>query len=136
MPGSWRLRAGAAALGTAAALTTGQVAAQEIDIGPDDVGGVVTSSDGPEAGVWVIAETFELGVRRHAKIVVTDDQGRYLIPDLEEHTPYHVWVRGYGLIDSDQVNAELGQRLDLTAIRAPDERRRPHSTTRAPTGGR
>src|SRR5258705_9442143 len=61
----------------------------------DDIGGVVTSAKGPEAGVWVIAETTELGTK-YAKVVVTDDQGRYLVPDLPRAN-YQVFVRGYGL---------------------------------------
>jgi hypothetical protein len=63
----------------------------------DDIGGVVTGSAGPEAGVWVIAETTELPTR-FARMVVTDDQGRYVIPDLPA-VNYSVWVRGYGLVD-------------------------------------
>src|SRR5271157_1178580 len=66
-----------------------------IQINSGDIGGVVTSSKGPEAGVWVIAETTELPTK-FVKIVVTDDQGRYLLPDLPKAT-YQVWVRGYGL---------------------------------------
>src|SRR4051794_36487334 len=65
-----------------------------IAIDNDDIGGVVTSTKGPEAGVWVIAETRELPTR-FAKIVVTDDRGRYLVPDLPKAN-YDVWVRGYG----------------------------------------
>ena len=45
------------------------------------IGGVVTSRFGPEAGVWVIAETSDLGTR-FAKMVVTDELGRYVMPDL------------------------------------------------------
>src|SRR5579872_6293129 len=67
-------------------------------IGNTDIAGVVTSSKGPEAGVWVIAETTAFATR-YAKIIVTDDQGRYLVPDLPAAT-YKVWVRGYGLADS------------------------------------
>jgi hypothetical protein len=52
-----------------------------VQIDSDDIGGVVTGKHGPEAGVWVIAETTDLGTR-FAKIVVTDDHGRYVIPDL------------------------------------------------------
>ncbi len=83
----------------------------------DDIGGVVTSTNGPEAGVWVIAETdaFET---RYAKIVVTDDEGRYVIPDLPD-ADYDVWVRGYGLADSEKVSANPGDALDLTAVVAP-----------------
>ena len=69
--------------------------------GANDLGGVVTSANGPEAGVWVIAETADLPTK-FAKIVVTDDRGRYLMPDLPKAT-YSVWVRGYGLVDSPKV---------------------------------
>ena len=62
--------------------------------------GVVTSANGAEAGVWVIAETHDFDTR-FARIVVTNDEGRYLIPDLPEAT-YDIWVRGYGLIDSEK----------------------------------
>src|SRR5437773_11656059 len=72
-----------------------QRADQSVAIDNDDIGGVVTSSNGPEAGVWVIAETRELPVR-YIKTVVTDDRGRYLVPDLPK-AKYSVWVRCYGL---------------------------------------
>src|SRR6201987_22886 len=70
----------------------------------DDIGGVVRGPAGPEAGVWVIAETTELPTK-FAKIVVTDDQGRYVIPDLPPSVNYQVWVRGYGLVDSPKIRA-------------------------------
>src|SRR5579862_9523398 len=89
-----------------------------IKIVPDDIGGVVKSSKGPEAGVWVIAETKDLP-NRFVKIVVTDDQGRYVLPELPK-AKYKVWVRGYGLTDSKPVDTEPGNRVDLTAIVAPD----------------
>jgi hypothetical protein len=92
------------------------VAAPAID--NDDIGGVVTSRLGPEAGVWVIAETAELGTR-FAKMAVTDDYGRFVVPDLPKAT-YKVWVRGYGLVDSPKVTTEPGKRLDLTAVPAPN----------------
>jgi hypothetical protein len=95
-----------------------QQAAVAID--KDDIGGVVTGPNGPEAGVWVIAETTELPTK-YAKIVVTDDQGRYVIPDLP-NANYQVWVRGYGLVDSPKVRAKPGQALNLTAVSAPNER--------------
>ncbi|HEU4921629.1 MAG TPA: carboxypeptidase-like regulatory domain-containing protein [Burkholderiales bacterium] len=79
--------------------------------------GVVTSPNGPEAGVWVIAETADLPTR-FARIVVTDDRGRYEIPDLPG-ARYDVWVRGYGLVDSPKVQAERGGALDLKAVLAP-----------------
>src|SRR5215510_1853930 len=69
-----------------------------VAIDNDDIGGVVTSAKGPEAGVWVIAETTDLSAK-FVKEVVTDDQGRYVLPDLPKAT-YQVFVRGYGLVDS------------------------------------
>ena len=74
-----------------------QAATAEVAIDNDDIGGVVSGPNGPEAGVWVIAETRDLPVR-FIKIVVTDDQGRYVVPDLPKAN-YDVWVRGYGLVD-------------------------------------
>jgi hypothetical protein len=94
-----------------------QSRAGALTIDDDDIGGVVTSANGPEAGVWVIAETTDLPTKL-AKIVVTDDQGRYVLPDLPKAN-YQVWVRGYGLIDSPKVAATPGKLLDLTAIVAP-----------------
>jgi hypothetical protein len=91
-----------------------------VALDPDDIGGVVTSAKGREAGVWVIAETTDLPTK-FARIVVTDDQGRYLVPDLPRAT-YEVFVRGYGLVDSPRVRTGLGQRLDLKAVIAPDGR--------------
>jgi hypothetical protein len=84
----------------------------------DDIGGVVTSAKGPEAGVWVIAETTELPTR-FAKIVVTNERGQYLIPDVPKAN-YNVWVRGYGLVDSAKVKAAPGKMLDLKAVVAPN----------------
>ena len=86
-----------------------------VPIDGDDIGGVVTGPSGPEAGVWVIAETTELPTR-FARIVVTDDQGRYAIPDLPKAS-YEVWVRGYGLVDSARVKAAPGSTLNLQAGR-------------------
>lgn len=92
--------------------------AQQVQVDADDIGGVVTSANGPEAGVWVIAETADLPTR-YAKIVVTDDEGRYLVPDLPPAT-YKVWVRGYGLVDSAPVESTPGKIVDLSARVAPD----------------
>src|ERR1700690_3365303 len=69
-----------------------QTAAVTID--SDDIGGVVTGPSGPEAGVWVIAETVDLPTK-FAKVVVTDDRGRYVLPDMPKAT-YSVWTRGHG----------------------------------------
>ncbi len=89
-----------------------------VKIKPDDVGGVVSSSKGPEAGVWVIAETTDLPTR-YIKEVVTDDHGRYLIPDLPK-ARYSVWARGYGLVDSPKIQTEPGKLVDFKATIAPD----------------
>src|SRR6266550_640825 len=89
-----------------------------VPIDNDDIGGIVTSAKGPEAGVWVIAETTDLPTR-FAKIVVTNERGQYLVPDLPKAN-YNVWVRGYGLVDSAKVKAVPGKRLDLKAVIAPD----------------
>src|SRR5437867_9725530 len=86
----------------------------ELSIGNTDIGGVVNGAKGPEAGVWVIAETTDLPTR-FARIVVTDERGRYLIPDLPKAN-YSVWVRGYGLVDSPKVHAATGKILDLNAV--------------------
>src|SRR2546427_4371216 len=94
-----------------------QRAPAAVQLGNADLGGVVTSSKGPEAGVWVIAETADLPTK-FAKVVVTDDLGRYLIPELPKAS-YNVWVRGYGLVDSPKVKTEIGRQLNLTAVPAP-----------------
>ncbi len=108
----------AAVLGIARTGHTAGKPAAEIKIVSDDIGGVVTSSKGPEAGVWVIAETKDLPTG-YRKIVVTDDQGRYVIPELPKAN-YDVWVRGYGLVDSPKVKTAPGKMLNLTAVLAPD----------------
>ena len=77
----------------------------------DDITGVVTSVAGAEAGVWVIAETLDLDTK-FRKIVVTNDEGRFLVPGLPVAS-YKVWVRGYGLLDSAQVSAKPGDDLAL-----------------------
>jgi hypothetical protein len=88
-----------------------------IRVTANDLGGVVSGRNGPEAGVWVIAETTDLPTQ-FAKIVVTDDRGRYVIPDLPKAN-YKVWVRGYGLIDSPKIQTPPGKLLNLTAVAAP-----------------
>jgi hypothetical protein len=110
-----------AAIAVAAVLVASpaQVRAQSVHVSKHDIGGVVTGPHGPEAGVWVIAETHDLP-SRFAKIVVTDDRGRYVVPDLPQ-AKYDVWVRGYGLIDSPHVEAAPGKHLNLTAVPAPND---------------
>ena len=115
-PGAWCLSALAVVLTVGAATVHRPAVAAG-----DDITGVVTSAGGPEAGVWVIAETsaFDASFR---KIVVTDDAGRFLVPDLPAAS-YQVWVRGYGLVDSDKTVAEPGDDLGLkvTAAGTPRE---------------
>ena len=88
-----------------------------IDIGDSDLGGVVTGPAGPEAGVWVIAETSDLATK-FAKVVVTDERGRYVVPDLPKAN-YSLWVRGYGLVNSAKVQSTPGKLVNLTAVPAP-----------------
>jgi len=114
-----RFFAGAAAV---ASLVVGGLAASctqppAVDIDADDIGGVVVGPNGPEAGVWVIAETHDLDVR-YIKSVVTDDEGRYVVPDLPEAN-YEVWARGYGLVDSAKTSTTPGQLMNITAAQAP-----------------
>lgn len=96
-----------------------QQPADDVAIDTDDIGGVVTGPNGPEAGVWVIAETRDLPVR-YIKSVVTDDRGRFVVPDLPV-ARYTVWARGYGLVDSAKATTRPGQRLNITATIAPNE---------------
>jgi len=110
----------AVVVGLVASLCASPLAAQAARVDANDIGGVVTGPSGPEAGVWVIAETRDLPTK-FVRIVVTDDQGRYLIPDLPKAT-YAVWVRGYGLVDSPKVSAGPGKTVNLTAVAAPTPR--------------
>src|SRR6516164_2868281 len=118
---SRRWSGGAAAIAIAWVMSGSAPQAQQtagISISDSDIGGVVSGPNGPEAGVWVIAETNDLPTK-FAKIVVTDDQGRYVLPQLPK-AKYTVWVRGYGLIDSRKVETEPGRMLDLKAVSAPN----------------
>jgi hypothetical protein len=99
-------------------IATSYTAGAEPRIAATEIAGTVTSAHGAEAGVWVIAETHDFQTR-FAKIVVTDEAGRYLIPELPE-AKYRVWVRGYGLVDSRGVDATPGQHLDIATTVAPD----------------
>ena len=91
---------------------------QVVSVASDNIAGVVTSSKGPEAGVWVIAETRDFQTKLR-KIVVTDDRGRYLLPELPKAN-YKVWVRGYGLVDSPPIETAPGKSLALHAVIAPN----------------
>ena len=89
-----------------------------VQVDADDIGGTVTGPGGPESGVWVIAETNDLPTK-FVRIVVTDDRGRYLLPDLPRAN-YSVWVRGYGLVDSPKSQSAPGRNVNLTAVAAPN----------------
>ncbi len=119
----WYAGAAAVAIAVVLGVSIARPSARQADavaIDADDIGGVVMGPKGAEAGVWVIAETTDLPTK-FAKIVVTDDGGRYVIPDLPKAN-YTVWVRGYGLVDSPKVQAAPGKALNLTAIVAPNPR--------------
>jgi hypothetical protein len=103
-----------------AIVATVAVLVASVPLAENDISGVVTGPNGPEAGVWVIAETSELPTR-YVKIVVTDDRGRYVIPELPKAS-YSVWVRGYGLVDSPKRRAAPGATVNLTAVPAPNAR--------------
>ncbi|HWE00373.1 MAG TPA: carboxypeptidase-like regulatory domain-containing protein, partial [Bryobacteraceae bacterium] len=96
----------------------------EIKIKSTDIGGVVASGKGVEAGVWVIAETTDLPTR-YIKEVATDDRGRYLLPDLPD-ARYTVWARGYGLLDSPKVESRPGKLVNLKPAVAPDAKSAAH----------
>jgi len=87
----------------------------------DDIEGMIRGPDGGEAGVWVIAETTDLRTT-FRKIVVTDDDGRFLIPDLPDAS-YDVWSRGYGIDDSYKESARPGDRLTINASVAETARK-------------
>jgi hypothetical protein len=113
--------------GCAVKLAAGQASApahrggaEKIAVAQNDIGGVVSGPTGPEAGVWVIAETTDLPTK-FRKIVVTDDRGRFLVPDLPKAN-YKIWVRGYGLVDSAPIISAPGKTLALKAAPAPDAR--------------
>jgi len=115
------LGAAAVALASTSPIAMNRALAQGapiVSIDADDIGGVVRGPNGPEAGVWVIAETTDLPTK-FARMVVTDDKGRYVIPDLPVAN-YEVWVRGYGLVDSTKRRAKPGQILNIAATPAPN----------------
>ena len=106
------------AVAAGVAVAAGSLTARQPEGG--DLAGVVRGPGGGEAGVWVIAETDDLDTL-FRKIVVTAADGRFLVPDLPAAT-YRVWVRGYGLVDSDPVSAEPGQTLTLSVTQAASPR--------------
>ena len=98
----------------------GLAQAPDVAVDPDDIAGVVMGPKGPEAGVWVIAETRDLKTPFN-RTVVTDDRGRFLVPDLPPGT-YEVWARGYGLADSPKTRTARGRVLTLSAKAAASPR--------------
>jgi len=107
-------------LGVLVALDARQTGGDAVAIDDNDIGGMVTGPAGPEAGVWVVAETTATQTRL-VKIVVTDDRGRYVLPDLPK-VSFLVWVRGYGLADSEKVTATPGRRINFTVAKAATPR--------------
>src|SRR2546428_640670 len=107
-------------LATTVTTSAGQAGGGAIQVGANDLAGVVRSSAGPEAGVWVIAETHDLPTK-YIKVVVTDDRGRYMLPELPKAT-YDLWVRGYGLVDGPKVKSAPGKNVNLTATTAPSDK--------------
>jgi hypothetical protein len=105
--------------GAGALVLANSVLAAEVNISANDIGGQVVGEKGPEAGVWVIAETTDLPTK-YAKVVVTDDNGRFVIPELPSAN-YKVWVRGYGLQDTPHIDARPGKVLDFKAAPAPSK---------------
>ncbi|MGB7290567.1 MAG: hypothetical protein WBD99_00135 [Thermodesulfobacteriota bacterium] len=100
---------------------------QPPSMGPsaDYIEGKVHVQGGSAAGVWVIAESKEFHTNEisqgniipdiYRKIVVTDDQGNFVIPELPNAT-YDLWVRGYGLKDSTPIKASpSGKKVQLFA---------------------
>src|SRR6202043_924906 len=93
-------------------------ASPAVQVDKSSIGGIVMNASGqkPEAGVWVVAETKSLPVP-FRKIVVTDDEGRFLVPDLPDGA-YELWVGGYGLKDSEPVKAARGEKVKLQVANA------------------
>jgi hypothetical protein len=84
---------------------------------PGYITGVVQSEQGPQAGVWVIAETKDFQTPM-IKIVVTNDAGKFLLPELPVAN-YKVWVRGYGLVDSNPIQMKpSATEMTLKAVSA------------------
>lgn len=112
----------AGAVGLIASFAAHPVRAQQSGAPTGYIGGTVQSDKGPEAGVWVIAETKDLPTN-FIKIVVTDDRGRFMLPELPSAT-YKVWVRGYGLVDSTPITMKPGSNsvaLKATTAKTPQE---------------
>ena len=116
---------GVAAIALALADRTGAAVRDRVAIDNDDIGGVVTGPNGPEAGVWVIAETTDLPTR-YTKSVVTDDQGRYVIPDLPAAQLPGLGARLWPGRLAEDARQARARSLNHTAVPAPDERAAAH----------
>src|SRR5258708_22815476 len=93
---------------------------------PGYITGAVQGEKGPEAGVWVIAETKDL-MTGFIKIVVTDDRGRFMLPDLPAAS-YKVWTRGYGIVDSAPITMNPAtNQITIKAVSA----KTPHEAAKA-----
>jgi len=109
-------------LALALAVSAWSLSAQQGSAPQGYITGVVQSDKGVEPGVWVIAETSDLPTP-FIKIVVTDDRGRFMLPELPAAT-YSVWVRGYGLVDSPRTTMKPGSSavtLRAAIARTPQE---------------
>jgi hypothetical protein len=80
-------------------------------------------ADTAGSGRVVIAETRDLPTP-FAKIVVTDERGRYVVPDLPPAS-YRVWVRGYGSSIRRKSRPPRGRRKSYCGGRAKRGRRGP-----------
>ena len=87
--------------------------------------GAVTSTNGREAGVWVIAESDDFDTK-FRKIVVTNDEGNFLLPELPAAS-YHVWVH---------IPAYLGSFFLFAGTKAAARRSSTHTSQRTTSDAR
>ena len=85
-----------------------------------DIDGLVTVEGENSGGLWVIAETIDTPTP-YRKIVVTHDDGRFVIPDLPSDAEFQIWVRGYGIEDSPKFAARVEHEIvfDLQPASSP-----------------
>ena len=133
--GRGTIRSIACAGAVLALLSTGTSADQAIDRGDDDMAGVVSGPRGPEAGVWVIAETTDLATK-FVRIVVTDDQGRYLDARLAEGDLQRVGARLRPRRFAEGRRRRRARRSTSTAVAAPNARAAAAVLSRRATGSR
>ena len=84
-----------------------------------EIAGTVTSARGPEAGVWVIAETHDFKTR-FAKIVVTDEAGRYLSARSSAAPRTASGCAATASPTRPKSEATPGHSVNLAAVIAPD----------------